>query len=308
MNPRDAYLAWQADIGTEDVILVEPWVRPAGAPASSPALAPPSANLEPFPSAPRGGMALDPDYESPAASAPSAPASPGGAPAGTSVMGENFFQSIAAALSKPDPFVSKRAARPAAPVRASEAPAAPASEIPEFRDLEAYWSFLESVYPQWYPGAALPLARARGNARPALAVVEFAPSSEGLFAGEAGALLDRMLKAIDLRPEQLYLTSLMKTPPPGKAWSRRDAARMLPAFLRELRLAGCGLVLLLGETCAQIVMRTGQGLASLEEQAVNAEDLAFTATWHPEDLLKNEALKRDAWKHLKWVRARLPAS
>jgi uracil-DNA glycosylase family 4 len=298
-SPRDVYLAWQADIGTEDVILVEPWIRPAAPAPRAP---------EPF----HGGFSAAPTrpFEDHAASAPAAAPAP--APLNVAA-GENFFESIAAALSKPEPFTTKRAAKAAAPA-AQPLPAAPASDVPEFKDLESYWAFLQDAYPKWYPGISSTLTRAQGAPRPVLAVVEFSPSLTSgprVFAGVEGEYLDKMLKAIGLERSHLYLTSVMKTPPVGKAWSRRDAARMLPTFLKELRLAQCGLVLLLGETCAQLVMRTGQGLAALEEQAVNAEDLAFTATWHPQDLLndqtENQSLRRSAWKHLKWVRTRLPA-
>jgi DNA polymerase len=300
-SPRDVYLAWQADIGTEDVVLVEPWTRPAAAPRA------PETFHGGFPAAPSRPA------EPYAASAP-ASSSPAAHPA-PAAAGENFFESIAAALSRPEPFTTKRAARAgAATPAAPPPPAAPASDVPEFKDLESYWAFLQEAYPKWYPGVSSTLARAQGAPRPVLAVAEFSPSLTSgarVFAGEQGEYLDKMLKAIGLERSHLYLTSVMKTPPAGKAWSRRDAARMLPTFLKELRLAQCGLVLLLGETCAQLVMRTGQGLASLEEQAVNAEDLAFTATWHPQDLLndqtENQSLRRSAWKHLKWVRTRLPA-
>jgi uracil-DNA glycosylase family 4 len=293
MNPRDAYLAWQADIGTEEVVLAQPWVKPR---PRHPSPQRPDPETQPSSST----FASARHDEGTAARAPAAP-----------THAENFFQSIAAVLSRPEPFAGR--SRPARALEPPPPPTAVANEIPEFRDLEAYWAFLESVYPAWYPGVSSKLARAQGVPRPVLAVVEFSPSLTSgarVFAGEQGEYLDRMLKAIGLDRSQLYLTSVMKTPPPGKAWSRRDAARMLPAFLRELKLAQCGLVLLLGELCAQTVMRTGQGLLALEEQAVNLEDLAFTATWHPEELLKDQdqSLRRSAWKHLQWVRARLPAA
>jgi uracil-DNA glycosylase family 4 len=121
--------------------------------------------------------------------------------------------------------------------------------------------------------------------------------------------LDRMMSAIGLTRDQLYLTSLMKTAPSGKtgkSWARKDTAKMVPALVRELKLARCGLVLLLGEPCAQSVLKTGRGLDALAGSAETVEDMAFAATWHPADLLADESKKKPAWEQLKWLQTRLP--
>ncbi len=265
---RDAYLAYQAEIGTEEVILAQPWVRKT-ATAEPKALKPSSTNL----------------------SIPEGP---------------EFFQTISRALK---PAVAK----PAVNV-VEEAPSPPLSvSLPEFKDLDAYWKYLSEEYPKWFPlrqaqGSATRLARAEGISNPVLALVEIAPSisqTPKVFDGEAGVFLDKMMKAINLDRSQMYLTSIMKTPPSGKAWPRKDIAKMLPYFFRELKLAACPVILLLGETCAQTVLRTGKNLASLSQQLFDMEGLVFSASYHPSDLENNQELKRSAWNDLKWLRPRL---
>jgi uracil-DNA glycosylase family 4 len=294
MNPRDAYLAWQAEIGTEEVVLATPWIKPRPAPASSS----------------RAVTYAEREFEvpQPATFRPKAAAPPFGAAAGA-----DFFQSIAESLAKPDP-VSKRGNPgsasdvPPRQATASKPSVSPAPFLPDHPNLEAYWAFLEASCPIWFPGTS-GLVRAEGPERPALALVELYPVEGRVLGGEPGAFLDKMMKGIGLAREQLYLTSVMKTPPPGKAWARKDVARMLPALSQELRLAGAGLVLLLGEGCAQSVLRTGKSLAALMETAENHGNMTLVAVEHPSLLMHaDEAARRAAWNQLKWLRARLPAA
>jgi uracil-DNA glycosylase family 4 len=245
VNLRDAYLTYQAEIGTEEVVLPHPLIRVV-----------PETNIH------------MPSFVS---------MSPANAP-----------------LTVPRMVASE-------PLRASLAP------LPDFKSLDAYWKYLEEEYPKWFP-PSLRLVRAEGITNPVLAVVELSPlvsPTPKVFDGEPGLLLDKMMKAIHLDRNRLYLTSVMKTPAPGKAWARKDMARMLPCLFRELKLAACTTVLLLGEACAQAVLRTGRNLESLRQQAFESEGLVFAASFHPADLNDKQELKKKAWEDLKWLRLRL---
>ena len=256
-SPRDAYLAYQSEIGTEEVVFPAPWIR-------------------------KGSIVA-----------------PKETPKGT----PRFFQSIA------DVLVEASPSRKSAPLPEPVARPAMLSLLPEFKDLDAYWNHLAVEYPKWLPALqGQALVRAEGASNPILTLVELSPSPSpvpGVFNGDVGMLLDKMMKAIHLDRSRLYLTSVMKTPPSGRSWPRKDIAKMLPAFFQELRLAGCSTVLLLGETCAQAVLRTGSGLDALRQQALEAEGFVFTASYHPADLENNEELKRKAWKDLQWLQPRL---
>jgi uracil-DNA glycosylase family 4 len=153
------------------------------------------------------------------------------------------------------------------------------------------------------------------------------PGAEGVFGGDSGALLDRMMNAIGVSRDQLYLTSLMKTAPAtSKTWARKDTARMVPVLVRELQLAHCGLVLVLGEACAQALLKTGRTIPDLLKSPVDAEGLSLSATWHPAEIRAGDAAQSapvasadtadkkaarpratQAWEHLQWLRGLLPA-
>lgn len=283
----DAWLAWQAEIGTPEVVLPEPWVgstRPDATTAKTPD--DPAAREE----APVSRRLSS----KPLTVAPPAP--------------EDFFRDIERKLAEP---IRKPGSAKPSP-RVSPAVSLPPSAVPD--DFESYWTWLEAEYPRWFPSLSAPLVRAEGvRPKSRLAVVELHPTEGVLFGGEAGALLDKMMGAIGLSREALYLTSVMKASPSGKAWARKDVARALPAFLHELELSGCRMALLLGEACAQAVLRTGKSLAALDDfveatgkaGAQGAATIGCIAAWHPAELLRDAALKAPTWERLKALKSRL---
>ncbi len=261
MQTRAAYLAFQSDIGTDEVVLPQAWR--------------PKSTRIPDPPPAEASRASD---------------------------SKDFFQTIAQVLTQP----TRREAPVSRPVMAPVG-----GGIPDFANLEEYGAYVRQEYPRWFslPADTL-LAPALGLPRSALAVVELAPETSGVssvFSGAPGDLLDKMLKAIGLERNSLYLTAVMKTPGPGRGWPRKDVARMLPLMIRELKLAACPWVLLLGEACAQAVLRTGSKLEDLRQRPFEAEGLVFAVSRHPADLQRDETLKRPAWEDLKWLRGRLDA-
>jgi uracil-DNA glycosylase family 4 len=304
MNSRlDAYLAWQSEIGTAEVVMPAPWVKTARTASSTLPSSNPPDDPDARDDAPHAASASPSSRSSRASTT-----SPASAPA-SAASPEDFFRDIEKRLSEP---ARKPAAPKAAPASPSPIPApAPAAD---FSSLEEYWTWLEAEYPRWFPSLSAPVARAGGRPNARLAVVEMFPAGGATFGGESGALLDKMMQAIGLSRDALYLTSVMKAPPPGKSWARKDVARALPSFLAELRLSGCGAVLLLGEACAQSVLRTGKSLAALEAPGIaeisvpEAGGSAFFAAWHPADLLRDAALKVPTWERLKILKSRLEGS
>ena len=73
----------------------------------------------------------------------------------------------------------------------------------------------------------------------------------------------------------------------------------------ELALVQAPMVLILGQECAQTVLKTGKTLEELRQETHFMEGRPFFVTYHPEDLLRNEALKRKAWEDLQWLQRRM---
>ena len=298
-----AYLQWQSEMGTEEVILLHPIRKPAaaaGAPSGgqrSHAESAPSQRPDPVQRDPGPSRAY-PD----AAFPPASPAVPAG-----------LFESLSKALEQgvePPP-----GSAPPRTARGSE------TSLPAFPDLAGLWAHLESA-PHLLTGESPPVessgsdvarmvrpVRGSGPIRAPLALIGFEPGegdAEGKpFRAEAGALLEKMMRAIRLDMGELYLSSLIKIGGAGKSWSRRELARLVPVLHAELGLAESGMVLLLGQECAQAVLKTGKTLEELRQETHRLDGREFFVTYHPQELLRKEELKRKAWEDLQWLQRRM---
>lgn len=123
-------------------------------------------------------------------------------------------------------------------------------------------------------------------------------------AGEAGQLLDNMLKAINLTTEaNVYLTGLVKCRPAGedgaeRAPSQDEVAACRPFLERELALTGAAMVLTFGQGVAKGLL----GVASRGKVHRHGA-LPVVATYHPADLLRRPEDKAKAWADLCLARA-----
>lgn len=123
-------------------------------------------------------------------------------------------------------------------------------------------------------------------------------------AGEAGQLLDNMLKAIGLTTEkEVYLTGLVKCRPAGadgaeRAPSPDEVAACRPFLERELALTGASMVLTFGQAAAKGLL----GVAS-RGKVHRYGELPVVATYHPADLLRRPEDKAKAWADLCLARA-----
>lgn len=309
-----SYLAWQAEIGLDEVILTAPPSMRTSAPADAKGMglqasAPPAGKVPP---ASAHGVE--------ARSSPQGPqeaSSPGGASGG-------LFEMLSRSLveSEASTRVNRPGRRPGnrPMVRAAAAPSPEKPEVPglpAFPDLAGLRGHTEREWESMLKAKGLGTVRLVHGSGPefaplALAGLEPGPAdleSGAPFQGEPGDLLARMMKAIRLDITGLYATYVVKAGAPGRSlWTRRDLVRLLPLFHAELALARAPVVLLLGEACAQAVLKTGRPLDELRQapHAVpGAPGREYVATYHPEDLLRREELKRKAWDDLKWLQPRL---
>lgn len=202
-------------------------------------------------------------------------------------------------------------AREAAPAVASSAPqpalAEPEPEVPLPATLEAFidWRF-GSGAPE--SGWVEPIVAPTGNpAAPLMVVTDFpesGPESEGevpsLLSGPAGRLFDRMLAAIGLDRDSIYLVPLCAARPITGSVPREAEERLGELVRHHIALAAPQKLLLLGQTVSRAVIRGDGGLQRGRLQSVNQENgqSLMVATFHPRFLLTRPAAKADAWKDL----------
>ena len=124
--------------------------------------------------------------------------------------------------------------------------------------------------------------------------------------GPAGQLLTKMLSAIQLPRERVYICNVVKCRPPR---NRQPSPEEMQACIGHLRaqvaLVKPRVIVLLGATAVAAVLGPDYRITRCHGQWVERKGYSILATYHPSALLRDESKKRDAWNDLKKVRQRL---
>jgi DNA polymerase len=146
---------------------------------------------------------------------------------------------------------------------------------------------------------------ARGNPRAALFFIGEAPGEEedrqGLpFVGPAGRLLDRMIFAMGLKSDQVYITNIIKSRPPNNREPRPDeVAACFPFLERQIELVRPRIICTLGRPAANTLLGTNLAMGDLRGKWQSYRGIAVLPTYHPAYLLRSPGQKRTAWEDLK---------
>jgi DNA polymerase len=132
------------------------------------------------------------------------------------------------------------------------------------------------------------------------------------FVGRAGQLLDRMLAAIGLDRSGVLITNVVYWRPPGnRTPTAAEIASCLPFVLRHIALVKPKVLVLCGGTAAGALLPQGQGITRLRgrwfDLAVPGLDrpVPTLPMFHPSFLLRTPERKRETWRDLLALRARL---
>ena len=126
------------------------------------------------------------------------------------------------------------------------------------------------------------------------------------FVGPAGQLLTRMLEAIRLPRERVYICNIVKCRPPNNRTPLpEEAEACAPHLLAQWALVRPRVVLLLGATAVRGVLGDNYRITRCRGQWFERRGVPVLATYHPSALLRDPAKKREAWEDLKLVRRML---
>ncbi len=151
----------------------------------------------------------------------------------------------------------------------------------------------------------------QGNPRPRLALLGEAPGANedtsGLaFVGAAGQLLTKMLAAMGLAREEVFILNVLKCRPPGnRAPAPAEIQACAPFLADQLRELQPELVVALGGTAAHHLLQNDVSIRRLRGRVHQVGGQACLVTYHPSYLLQNPEMKRDAWEDLKLAMAHL---
>ena len=132
------------------------------------------------------------------------------------------------------------------------------------------------------------------------------------FVGVSGQLLDRMIAAIGLDRSSAYITNIVPwRPPENRKPTGAETAACLPFVERHIGLVNPRVLVLVGGTAAAALLGTTEGITKLRGRWLAYRDEAggqaidAMAIYHPAYLLRQSALKREAWRDLLAIKARL---
>jgi uracil-DNA glycosylase len=119
------------------------------------------------------------------------------------------------------------------------------------------------------------------------------------FVGEAGQLLDNMLKALGLnRQQQVYLTNVVKCRPVGRNPEPPELAQCDTFLRRQVQLLQPRIILAMGRFAVQALLGTGEPIGKLRGRIHRYQGVPVVATYHPSYLLRHLADKAKAWEDL----------
>jgi uracil-DNA glycosylase family 4 len=129
------------------------------------------------------------------------------------------------------------------------------------------------------------------------------------FIGQAGQLLTRILSAIDLTREQVFICNVLKHRPPGNRNPLpEEVVACSPYLIRQLELIKPKVIIAFGTFAAQTLLNTKTSLGQLRGLIHQYHGIPLIVTYHPAALLRNPAWKRPTWEDVKLARRILDSS
>jgi uracil-DNA glycosylase family 4 len=126
------------------------------------------------------------------------------------------------------------------------------------------------------------------------------------FVGRAGQLLTKIIEAIGLTRDDVYIANVIKCRPPENRNPEQDEVDTCEPFLfRQIDIIKPKVVVALGTFAARALLRTLDPISRLRGRVYEYRGAKLIPTFHPAYLLRNPASKREVWEDMKVARALL---
>jgi uracil-DNA glycosylase family 4 len=129
------------------------------------------------------------------------------------------------------------------------------------------------------------------------------------FVGRAGQLLTKIIEAIGLTRDDVYIANVIKCRPPQNRNPEPDEVETCEAFLfRQIDTIQPKVIVALGKFAAQALLRTDAPISRLRGRVFDYRGAKLIPTFHPAYLLRNPSSKREVWEDMKVARGLLNSS
>lgn len=122
------------------------------------------------------------------------------------------------------------------------------------------------------------------------------------FVGRAGQLLTKIIEAIGLKRDQVYIANVVKCRPPENRTPLPDEVNTCSPFLfQQIATIRPRVIVCLGTPAAQTVLATRETITRMRGTFREVDGIQIMPTFHPAYLLRNPAAKKDVWEDMKKV-------
>jgi DNA polymerase len=124
------------------------------------------------------------------------------------------------------------------------------------------------------------------------------------FVGRAGQLLTKIIEAIGMTREEVYIANVIKCRPPNNRNPEPDEVEQCAPFLfRQIDIIKPKVIVALGKFAAQCLLKTNDPITRIRGREYKYRDAILMPTYHPAYLLRTPSAKREVWEDMKRVRA-----
>jgi uracil-DNA glycosylase len=122
------------------------------------------------------------------------------------------------------------------------------------------------------------------------------------FVGRAGQLLTKIIEAMGLTRDDVYIANIVKCrPPENRAPAPDEVATCMPFLLRQIEVIAPDVIVCLGSVAAQNLLGTERKITTLRGHFQDFHGIPVMPTYHPAFLLRNPNMKKPVWEDMKQV-------
>jgi len=152
------------------------------------------------------------------------------------------------------------------------------------------------------------IVHSTGNLNADLMIIGEAPGADEdakgePFVGRAGQLLNKIIEAIGMKREDVFIGNINRCRPPGnRAPVPNETAACKPFLLREIAVVKPKVIVVLGNTAMKNLLDTKEGITKLRGIFQDYFGVKVMPTFHPAYLLRDPSKKREVWEDMKKIR------
>jgi len=126
------------------------------------------------------------------------------------------------------------------------------------------------------------------------------------FVGKAGQLLTKIIEAIEMKREDVYIANVIKCRPPANRNPELDEVATCEPFLfRQIDLIKPRVIVALGTHAAHTLLKTDVPISRIRGKQHEYRGAILIPTFHPAYLLRSPDRKREVWEDMKLVKSLL---